>query len=95
MNSGLRVCIAGALPLEPHLQSIFLRLFWSWDLELASKTVLPISASQVARITDVSHGHPATLGDIYGNNSSRSALMPSVNLIPFYYMVCCTHWLQD
>jgi hypothetical protein len=28
LNSGLHTCKAGALPLEPHLQSILLRLFW-------------------------------------------------------------------
>jgi hypothetical protein len=32
LNSGLHVCKAGALLLEPHLQSILLWLFWRWDL---------------------------------------------------------------
>jgi hypothetical protein len=30
LNSGLCTCKAGALLLEPHLQSIFLWLFWRW-----------------------------------------------------------------
>jgi hypothetical protein len=30
LNSGLHDCKAGALPLEPHLQSILLWLFWTW-----------------------------------------------------------------
>jgi hypothetical protein len=30
LNSGLCTCKAGALPLEPHLQSILLWLFWRW-----------------------------------------------------------------
>jgi hypothetical protein len=32
LNSGLCDCKAGTLPLEPHLQSIFLWLFWRWGL---------------------------------------------------------------
>jgi hypothetical protein len=32
LNSGLCTCKAGALPLEPHLQSILLCLFWRWGL---------------------------------------------------------------
>jgi predicted naringenin-chalcone synthase len=32
LNSGLQVYKVGALPLEPHLQSILLWLFWRWDL---------------------------------------------------------------
>jgi hypothetical protein len=30
LNSGLRVCQAGGVLLEPHLQSILLWLFWRW-----------------------------------------------------------------
>jgi hypothetical protein len=30
LNSGLCACKSGALPLEPHLQSILLWLFWRW-----------------------------------------------------------------
>jgi hypothetical protein len=30
LNLGLRICKAGVLPLEPHLQSILLWLFWRW-----------------------------------------------------------------
>jgi hypothetical protein len=32
LNSGLCGCKAGALLLEPHLQSILLWLFWRWGL---------------------------------------------------------------
>jgi hypothetical protein len=32
LNSGLRVCKAGTLLLEPHLQSILLWLFLRWGL---------------------------------------------------------------
>jgi hypothetical protein len=28
LNSGLHACKAGTVPLEPHLQSILLWLFW-------------------------------------------------------------------
>jgi hypothetical protein len=64
--SRLRACKAGALPLEPHLQSILLCLFWRWGLScyfprLAENRDSQISASQVARITGVSHWHPASL----------------------------------
>jgi hypothetical protein len=30
LNSGFHFCKAGALPLEPHLQSILVWLFWKW-----------------------------------------------------------------
>jgi hypothetical protein len=33
LNSGLCTCKAGAVPLEPHLHSILLWLFWRWGLE--------------------------------------------------------------
>jgi hypothetical protein len=58
LNSGLHACKAGTLPLEPHLQSILLWLFWRWGG--VSQTICPcwpwtsiplFSASQVARIT--------------------------------------------
>jgi hypothetical protein len=57
LNSGLCVRQAVTLPLELHLQFILLWLFWRWGLanylpSLASN--LPISASQVARITAIS-----------------------------------------
>jgi hypothetical protein len=32
LNSGLPNCKAGTLPLEPHLHSISLLLFWRWGL---------------------------------------------------------------
>jgi hypothetical protein len=49
-----------ALPLEPHLQSILLWLFWGWDLtnhllRLALNCDLSISVSQIVRIIDMSH----------------------------------------
>jgi hypothetical protein len=56
LNSGLHTCRAGALPLEPHIQSILLWLFGDrvsrtifsfWP----STTILLISASQVVGIT--------------------------------------------
>jgi hypothetical protein len=34
LNSGLCTCKACTLPLEPHLQSIFLCLFWRWSLSI-------------------------------------------------------------
>jgi hypothetical protein len=57
-------CRPGALPLEPHLQSILLWLFWRWSLEnyllgWPQTMILLISASQVARIPGVSHWHLA------------------------------------
>jgi hypothetical protein len=33
LNSGLCTCKPGALPIDPHLQSILLWLFWRWGLE--------------------------------------------------------------
>jgi hypothetical protein len=56
LNSGLCICKAGALLLQPYLQSIFLRLFWRWCLKNFSQASLPISASQQSsKITGVSH----------------------------------------
>jgi hypothetical protein len=60
MNSGLHTCKTGTLPLGPHLHSILFDYFfghgglsnylpWPWT------KILLTSASQVARITDVSH----------------------------------------
>jgi hypothetical protein len=47
LNLGLCTCKAGALLLEPHLQSILLWLFWRWGLvfvpRLASNCDSPIS----------------------------------------------------
>jgi hypothetical protein len=66
LNSGLHTCKAGVLLIEPHLQSIFIWLFWRWS----SQTVCPcwpwtvillISASRVARMTGMSHCPPALL----------------------------------
>jgi hypothetical protein len=54
--------------LAPHLPSILLWLFWRWGLvnylpglTLNLDPILPISASQVARIIGVSHQHPAKM----------------------------------
>jgi hypothetical protein len=59
LKSGLQTCKAGALSLEPHLQSILLWLLWSKGLEndllRLWTSILPISAFQVAMITSVSH----------------------------------------
>jgi hypothetical protein len=57
-DAGLHVCKAGALPFEPHLQPILLWLFWRWGLVnylpgWPPTVILPISASQVARIIGV------------------------------------------
>jgi hypothetical protein len=57
LNSGFHTCKAGGL--EPYLQSILLWLFWRWDLMnffsqgWPRTMILPISASQVGRITGV------------------------------------------
>jgi hypothetical protein len=67
LNSGLPVSKAGALPLEPYLQSILFWLFWRWGGGLLNyfpqfglwTKILLISTSQVARITGMSHWHPA------------------------------------
>jgi hypothetical protein len=51
LNSGLHVYKAGALLLEPHLQSIFLWLFWRWGLApyFPWLTSSQTQSSQVAR----------------------------------------------
>jgi hypothetical protein len=59
--SGLHICKAGALPLESWFQSILLWLFfedgvlWTIYVGWLWTTTLPISVSQVARITGISH----------------------------------------
>jgi hypothetical protein len=57
LNSGLHACKAGALLLEPRLQSILLWLFWSWGLVnyLPGLAIPPSSDSQVTRITSMHH----------------------------------------
>jgi hypothetical protein len=56
LNSGLCTCKAGALSLQPHLQSIFHWLLWRLGSgKLLSRltpqtSIFPISASQVGRI---------------------------------------------
>jgi hypothetical protein len=71
-TQGFPFCKAGALPLESHLQSILLWLFWDG----VSRTICPVrpqseilttSASQVAGITGVS---PQCLA--YGNFLNES-----------------------
>jgi hypothetical protein len=62
LDSRLSTYNAGALPLEPHLQSILLWLIWRWDLMnylygLTSNQDPP--SLQVARITGVSHKNQA------------------------------------
>jgi hypothetical protein len=64
LNSGLHICKASALLLEPHLQSLFSGYFRDRTLRTIclawlQTTILPISASQVARVTGVSHWCPA------------------------------------
>jgi hypothetical protein len=56
----LHACKVGALPLEPHRQSILLWLFWrqglgNYLLGLASNLDPPIFTSQLAGITSMSH----------------------------------------
>jgi hypothetical protein len=55
LNSGFLTCKAGALPLEPHLQSMFCSRYFGDGGGLE----LPVSASQVAGITDKRHRHLA------------------------------------
>jgi hypothetical protein len=54
--TGLHICKAGTLPLEPYLQSILLWLFRKWSCvnHLSGLTNLLTSACQVARIRSVS-----------------------------------------
>jgi hypothetical protein len=66
-NSGLHVCKAGALTLEPTPPVHFVLVIWrwrvSWTISLGwpSTVILSILSSQVARITGMSHRCPATL----------------------------------
>jgi hypothetical protein len=61
LNSGLCACKAGAILLEPHVQSIFSLVILEVEglanylPRLASALVLLISASHIARITGLSH----------------------------------------
>jgi hypothetical protein len=96
LNSGLDPCKAGAVPLELQLQSILLWLFWMWTvaqticLGWPRTTILPISASQVTKITDLSHPPrlldaliPTTLLEPFGRNAFSSSrtepLLPLVH----------------
>jgi hypothetical protein len=53
-------CKTGTLLLEPHLQFIFLWLLWRFPV-WPRTDILLVSASQVARITGMSHWCLATL----------------------------------
>jgi hypothetical protein len=60
LNLGLRTYEADTLPLEPHIHSFLLWLFYKWGLKncsslLASNGDPPASASKVAKITGVNH----------------------------------------
>jgi hypothetical protein len=63
VNSGLHAYKSIALQLESYLQSILLWLFCRWGLKNYQGwpwiVILPFSDFQEARITDVSHQHPA------------------------------------
>jgi hypothetical protein len=64
LNSGFCSCKSGTLPLDPYLQSILLWLFQRWGLWTIFQgwlqtTIFSISASQIARITGMSHWHLA------------------------------------
>jgi hypothetical protein len=68
--SGLCTYKVGTLPLEPHIQSILLQLFWKWSLEnylfgMALNCDLSISSSQVARIISVNYQSPASIDHFY------------------------------
>jgi hypothetical protein len=72
LNSGVHVYKAGTLLLEPQLQSILLWLFSRWSFtnylpRLASNSNPLISASQVARIIDMSYQSPAIIQYVLGN----------------------------
>jgi hypothetical protein len=66
LNLKFHACKAGALPYEPHLQSVLLWLFWRWgSLELFAWNGLNLDFSdlsyQVARIAGMSHWWPTYL----------------------------------
>jgi hypothetical protein len=63
LHSGLCACKPGALPLELHHWSILLWFILRWGFRNYLPTwpqtvILPISISQVARITGLSHQCP-------------------------------------
>jgi hypothetical protein len=48
--------------LKPQIHSVLLWLFWRWSvanylLSMTETSIFPLSASQVARIIDMSHQH--------------------------------------
>jgi hypothetical protein len=82
LNSGLHTCKAGTLPLEPHLQSMLLWLFWRQGLMnylpgLAWNHDPPNLTSQAARITYVNH--PVPDSDLfYGTHIFKFCFLPSL-----------------
>jgi hypothetical protein len=88
LNSGLHTHKAGALLLEPHLQSIFAliifgdgvsrTIFPGWPLT----TILQISASQIAGITGVSSWHQANQSCLKRYNDCRLWIKGSKLLKP-------------
>jgi hypothetical protein len=59
LNSGLCTCKTGALPLEPHLQSILLWLFWSWgSCDLFAQAGLKPLSSQSQPSNEDYRGEP-------------------------------------
>jgi hypothetical protein len=68
-------CKAGAIPFEPHPLTILLWLFWRCGLfaQTAQTSIILISASQVARITGMSHQHPAKKKKSFLSAESNSA----------------------
>jgi hypothetical protein len=59
LRASLHICKSG-IHLEPHLQSILLWLFWKWGPKhycpgWPQTSILPILASQEARVTGVTH----------------------------------------
>jgi hypothetical protein len=71
LNTGFHACKVGTLPLEQYFQSIFVLIIlekgvsWTVCPGWLQTLTLPVLASQVARITGVSHQHFARL--IYFN----------------------------
>jgi hypothetical protein len=70
-TQGFALCRVGAVLLEPYLHFIFFFLpwlFWRWMSYLFWwywNAVLPISPSQIPRITGVSHWHLTILWDSF------------------------------
>jgi hypothetical protein len=93
LNTGLWACKAGAIPLEPYLQSILPCLFWRWGLanyfpHWPQTSILLISPSRVARIMDMNHWHLADLIVFKSTFSPSSSYLPipqqGVKINPLY-----------